>query len=72
LTPPGFFLWGYLKEKVFSHRLQDIEELQARIRQEVCDITKDILGGDMDSCHIPLQQCIVYRGAHLIDRIFKN
>jgi hypothetical protein len=56
LTAPDFLLWVYLKESVFSHRLKDIEELKARIRQEVSSITKDILRGATDSFHNWLQQ----------------
>jgi hypothetical protein len=40
-----FFLWRYLKEKVYSHRFQDIEEMKTRICLEVCNITKGILCG---------------------------
>jgi len=40
-----FILWGYLKEKMYYHRFQDIEEMKTRICLEVCDITKDILRG---------------------------
>jgi len=30
-----FFLWGYLKEKVFKHRPHTLEELKDRIREEI-------------------------------------
>jgi hypothetical protein len=65
------FPMGYLKEKVFSHRLQDIEELKARILQEVCSITNDVLRGMIGSFHYRLQQCIANRGDHCMDIIFK-
>jgi hypothetical protein len=45
LRASDFFLWGYLKEKVYSHRFQDIEEIKTRICLEVCNITKDIPRG---------------------------
>ena len=44
-TAPNFFLWGYLKEKAYSNRFQDIEELKTRIRLEVCNVMKDIRRG---------------------------
>ncbi|KAF2367907.1 hypothetical protein FHG87_001352, partial [Trinorchestia longiramus] len=35
LTPCDFFLWGYLKNKVYFSPPQDLEELQNRIRSEI-------------------------------------
>jgi hypothetical protein len=57
---------------MFSHRLQDIAELQATIRQEVGNIIKDILLGVMDSFHSRPQHCTANRNAHLMDIIFFN
>lgn len=45
LRASDFFLWGYLKEELYTHILQDIEEMKTRICLEVCSITKDILRG---------------------------
>lgn len=55
---------------MFSHRLQDIAELEAMIRQEVGNIIKDILPGVMDSFHSRLQHCTANRNAHLMEIIF--
>jgi hypothetical protein len=35
LTAPDYFLWGYLKEKVFANRLHTIEELKTAIHREI-------------------------------------
>jgi hypothetical protein len=35
LSPCGFFLWGYLKEKVFKHHPRSFEDLKERIRHEI-------------------------------------
>ena len=53
---------------MFSLRLQDIEGLKARIRQEVRNLAEDILRGVTDTFGNRLQQYIV----HLMDIIFKN
>jgi hypothetical protein len=39
------FAVDIFKRKVFSHRLQDIEDLKVWIRHELYIITKDILHG---------------------------
>lgn len=31
LTPLDYFLWGYLKHKVYKHTISDVENLMARI-----------------------------------------
>ena len=35
MTPCDFFLWGYLKNKVFQSPPRDLAELRARIEHEV-------------------------------------
>ena len=41
LTPCDFFLWGYLKAKVYTSPPIDLNDLQARIRQEVAVLAND-------------------------------
>lgn len=43
LTPLDFFLWGYLKSKVYVNRPQNINDLKERIRQEIRRITPDVI-----------------------------
>jgi hypothetical protein len=38
LTPCDFFLWGYLKAKVYARRPGTIEQLKEAIRQEIAAI----------------------------------
>ena len=38
LNPCDFFLWGYLKSKVYSTRPQSIEQVKDAIRQEITAI----------------------------------
>ena len=35
ITPCDFWLWGYLKAKVYSHPIEDLAQLEERIREEV-------------------------------------
>jgi hypothetical protein len=43
LTPCDFFLWGYLKAKVYEQRPQTLEALKEAIRQEVAAITPEMI-----------------------------
>lgn len=43
LSPLDFFLWGYLKSKVYLTKPDNIEDLKQRIRNEVRQITPEVL-----------------------------
>ncbi|KAJ4434519.1 hypothetical protein ANN_23081 [Periplaneta americana] len=72
LTAPDFFLWGYLKSKVYGRILHDIEDLKTAIREEIADVTPETLRRVMAGVQGRLQQCIDANGGHLKDIIFKT
>ena len=72
LTAPDYFLWGYLKEKVYTHRLQTLQELKNTIRREIHAIPRDMIRRVMEAFPRRLQQCIDANGGHLTDVIFKH
>jgi len=41
--PLEFFLWGYVKDKVFSTPVPDITNLKARITDAFATVTEDML-----------------------------
>ena len=43
LSPLDFFLWGYLKQKVYSKPVKDLEELRKKIKNYIRLIEKDVL-----------------------------
>ena len=43
VTPLDFFLWGYVKTKVFTEEIADIEELKTRITHAVASVTPQML-----------------------------
>ncbi len=43
LTPPNFFLWGYVKDNVFKHNPTTIAELKTLIMEAVVEITPAML-----------------------------
>jgi hypothetical protein len=42
LSPCGYFLWGYLKSKVYSTRPMTIEDQKQRIRDEISAISEEM------------------------------
>jgi hypothetical protein len=42
-APPGFFLWGFLKERVYSNNPRSLEELKHSTQQTVADIDPGII-----------------------------
>jgi hypothetical protein len=43
LTPLGFVFWGYVKNYVYMDKIQDLNHLQARIREAAELVTRDML-----------------------------
>lgn len=67
-----FFLWGYIKEKVFKHRPHTVEELKDRIREELAAIPIEMCRRAVQNFRTRLQECIAADGHHLRDIIFKT
>lgn len=72
LTIPDFFLWGFLKARVYINKPRTILELKEAIRQEINGIPRDMLAKSVASFKERLQQCIQAAGDHLRDVIFKQ
>lgn len=72
LTPCDFFLWGYLKEKVYQHRPQTLEVLRETIIQEIAAISPEMIRRVMENYRERLTECINNGGEHLSDVIFKT
>lgn len=67
LTPCDFFLWGYLKERVYRERPANIPELRARITQCCAEITPDLLSTVCHSVPNRFRQCVASQGQQLMD-----
>jgi len=72
LSPCDFFLWGYLKEKVFKHRPQSLEDLKERIQQEIDSILPELTRRVMKNFRERLHQCVANDGRHMSDLILKT
>ena len=66
LTPCDFFLWGYLKDQVYSTRFQTLDELKVRIREACATVTPEICGRVCDSVSERCQDCINRGGQQLL------
>lgn len=71
LNPCDFYLWGYLKSRVYSDPIpKTCEELKKNIRRELRRINVDTLGKVTENVLVRLQKVIVLRGGwieHIIN-----
>lgn len=72
LAPCDFFLWGYLKSKVYCNRPNTLEDLRNNIDAEIARIPVDMLERVHENFRKRMRQCVVSEGQHLPDTIFKT
>ena len=72
LNPCDYFLWGYLKSKVYTQRPRAVEELKDAIRHEIAAITPEMINRVIDHFHKRVNLCVDNHGKHLTDLIFKT
>lgn len=65
LTPPDFFLWGYLKDKVYGRAPKTIPELKRAITEEFHDIPQELITRACQSVKERCQLCIRIEGRQL-------
>lgn len=70
LTAPDFFLWGYLKDKVYLNKPETIRQLKQNIRDEILSLQPETLCGVMENALKRANLCIEKNGGHLSDVIF--
>ena len=62
LTPIDFFLWGFLKNKVYVTKPETIDELQVAIERECAQIPNEMILDVCDSVASRCQQCLDQNG----------
>jgi hypothetical protein len=68
-----FFLWGYLKSRVFKAQApHTVQELKHRIEQEVKGIPVEMLQRVMGDFRKILSECVERSGGQLNDVIFRK
>lgn len=71
ITPMDFFLWGYLKSKVYETNPATISALKENIVREVHGIPASLLQRVARNTEARFQECVRRDGHHLDDIIFK-
>ena len=68
----SFFLWGYLKSKVYVRKPRTVDDLKVSIREEIATVPQEILVNVMRNFEERLQTCVRQEGRRLSDIIFRN
>ena len=67
-----FFLWGYLKSRVYEGKPRTLEELKGANRKQIGMINQELLERVLANFRERLQMCILQNGHHLSDIIFRT
>lgn len=70
LSVCDFFLWGYLKQRVYANKPRTLDQLRANIWREIAEIKPAMLKKVYDNFEKRLENCIACNGHHLADIIF--
>ena len=65
LTPLDFFLWGYVKDKVYATPVRDLRDLRERIIEAIESISEDMLQRTWQEIVHRLDIVTVTAGAHI-------
>ena len=57
-TPMDFFLWGYLKDKVYRTKPRTIDALKMEIERQCRDIPNDLFRDVCESLGVRYQRCL--------------
>ena len=70
LTPLDFFLWGYVKDKVYADAPQSIQELKEKIRAVIDGIELQMCENVMEDFCKKAWPCKRSRGGHINYMVF--
>jgi len=66
LTPCDFFVWGYVKDKVYAEGTpENLKDLRKKIRGALRDLPQKMIDKAIDSFNNRLEQCIEAEGGHI-------
>jgi len=66
LTPCDFFLWGYIKDRVYVPVMpHDLPQLQQRIMEAVTAINRQMLQHVWQELYYRIEVCHVTKGGHI-------
>ena len=61
----GFFLWGYVKTKVYKHKITDIDDLKTKITEAVASVRPEMLVNTWNEVKIRLEMLRENGGRHV-------
>jgi len=64
LTPPDYFLWGYLKGRVYQNKPRTTDALKANITGEIQAVTADVLARTFQNMARRVQSCLDANDGH--------
>jgi len=64
LTPPDYFLWGYLNGTVYQNKSRTIDTLKANITKEIQAVTADVLARNFQNMARRVQSCLDANGGY--------
>ena len=67
-----FFLWGYLKSKVYVRKPRTVDDLKVSIRKEIATVPQEMLVNVMQNFEERLRTCVRQEGRHISGIIFHN
>lgn len=70
LTAPDFFLWGYLKNRVYINKPKTIQDLKDNIKAEIQTLRPETLRTVMESALKRACICEQQNGCHLTDVVY--
>ena len=70
ITPLDFFLWGYVKDRVYKTPVDDIDHLKDKIREAVASVTPDMLAATWRELRSRLVFLRDHNGDHV--EVFKH
>ncbi|GBL90808.1 hypothetical protein AVEN_215545-1 [Araneus ventricosus] len=65
ITPLDFYLRGYVKQHVYSERINDINHLKQRITDVIHSVAPDVLTHVWEELDYQLDVCRATNGAHI-------
>ncbi|GBM15849.1 hypothetical protein AVEN_260127-1 [Araneus ventricosus] len=65
ITPLDFYLWGYVKQHMYSERINDINHLKQRITDVIHSVTPDVLTCVWEELDYRLDVCKATNGTHI-------
>lgn len=66
LTPLDYFLWGYLKQKVYANDFEDdVDLLKQKIVDAVATINEDVISSVYEEFRKRLEKCVLVGGLHV-------